>query len=41
MFIFRRITEEDNQLKLKTGIDEKWGKYCFVSKIIEYYPKKD
>ena len=26
---------------LGKGIDEKWGNYYFVSKIIEFYPKED
>jgi len=39
MFIFRRITEEDNQLKLKTG-NEAFDEYA-PNGLLENYIKQD
>jgi len=47
LVIYAKILEELTNVVgskykiLGKGIDEKWGMYCFVSKIIEFYPKKD
>ena len=47
LIIYAKILEELTNVvgsKYKIigkGIDEKWGNYFFVSKIIEFYPEKE